>query len=215
MKPIDYVLIVALALVVLVGCAQVREVQVESAPVDGESADVPPSIREPDRVSQLALGTLKLEDTENAVTPAQAAELLPLCRMLVSGSPQSDAETYAVLEQIEGTMSGPQLAAINMMELEKEDVQAWMQEQGLAMPAPLNGPGSADGQGGPGMLQNLSEEERAKMREEFQNMSAEERATRMVERPEGDTGARPGGDMRQSNALFSYLVEFLVERAAA
>jgi hypothetical protein len=131
-----------------------------------------------------------------------------------------------------------------MMELENEDVQAWMQEQGIAMPAPptdQQGPtasqqdpaasqqdpaaGQQDpaagqgGVGGPGALQDFSEEDRAKMREEFQNMTADERATRMdemgIERPEGGAGARPGGGMGPSNALFGYLVEFLIERAAA
>ena len=117
-------------------------------------------------------------------------------------------------------MSGPQLAAINAMELAGGDVQAWMLEQGINMPAPTDGLANVNG---PGALQNLSEEERARMREEFQNMTAEERATRMaslpaeardVERPEGGAGARPGGGIGQSNALFGYLVEFLTERAA-
>jgi hypothetical protein len=217
MKPIDYVLILALALVVLVGCAHVQESQLESVPSSGDNSEAPPSRRGPDRASQLALGMLKLEDTESAVTAAQAAELLPLWRMIASGSLTSDTETNAVLKQIEGLMNGPQLAAINVMELENGDVQAWMQEQGLAMPASSGGQGSMGGQGGPGALQNLSEEDRAKMREEFQNMTAQERATRMaemgIERPEGGAGAGPGG-MRQPNALFGYLVQFLAERAA-
>jgi hypothetical protein len=177
--------------------------------------------------SQLALGTLKLEDTKNEVTLAQAAELLPLWRMIEGGSLKSDTETSAVLRQIEEKMSGPQLAAINMMELGNEDVRDWMQEQGLTMPAPSTSrqgstaaqgtAGSQDSQGGPGALQSLSEEDRAKMREEFQNMTAKERATRMaemgVERPEHSTGARPSGGMGPANALFGYLVEYLAGRA--
>jgi hypothetical protein len=75
----------------------------------------------------------------------------------------------------------------------------------------------------PGTMQNLSEEERTKMREEFSSMSAEERATRMaemgVDRPEGQeggaVGARPaGGAGRQANVLLGPLVELLTERAA-
>ena len=115
MKPIDYVLIVALALVVLVGCGQVQETQVESVPSSGESAAAPSDVRGAESATRLALGTLKLEDTDNAVTPAQAAELLPLWRMIEGGSLKSDTETSAVLKQIEGKMSGPQLAAINVM----------------------------------------------------------------------------------------------------
>jgi hypothetical protein len=220
MKTIDYVLIVTLALAVLVGCGQVQETQAESAPSGGEGSEAPSSLRGIEPVTQLALGTLKLEDTEYAVTPAQAAEALSLWRMIASGSLKSDTETDAVLKQIEGAMSGPQLAAINAMELEGRDVQAWVQEQGVEMPAPPSGQGNGNG---PGALQNLPEEDRAKMREEFQNMSAEERATRMaslpteaqgVERPEAGAEARPGG-MRPSNALLGYLVELLSTRAAS
>jgi hypothetical protein len=136
----------------------------------------------------LALGMLKLEGTENAVTPAQAAVLLPLWQMVQSGSLQGDAETQAVLKQIEGQMSEAQLAAIEAMGLTWQDMQTWMQEQGIEMPTP------PAGQGGPGALQNLSEDERARMREEFQNMSPEQRATRMaemgVQRPQQGQGSR-------------------------
>jgi len=218
MKPIDYVLIVVLALVVLVGCGQVQEIQVETAPSSGENSETPSSLRGLEPVTRLALSTLKLEDTESAVTVAQAAELLPLWRMIEGGTLKSDTETNAVLKQIEGLMSGPQLAAINSMVLENEDVQAWMQEQGVEMPVLPFGQGGPAGQGGPGALQNLSAEERTKMREELSNMSAEERATRMaemgIERPDGGAAARPGGGLGQSNALLGALIELLTERAA-
>jgi hypothetical protein len=126
---------------------------------------IPEDSNETDRLRSksailLALGTLKLEDTGSAVTPAEAAELLPLWRTIATGSLQSDAETNAGLTQIEGAMSGPQLAAINAMELEGGDVQVWVQEQGIAMPAPPGGQGNSSG---PGALENLSEGERAKM----------------------------------------------------
>jgi hypothetical protein len=220
MKAIDYVLLLSLALIVLVGCGQVQEIQVESAPSSGQSSEVPPGVQGAASVTQLALGTLKLEDTENAVTPTQAADLLPLWRMIAGGSLKSDTETNAVLKQIEGEMSGPQLAAIKAMELVGGDVQAWMQEQGIRIPAPPEGRGSSNG---PGALQNLSEEDRAKMREEFQGMSAKERATRMaslsaeargVGRPDGGAGARPGGGLGPTNVLFDYLVKYLTKCAA-
>jgi hypothetical protein len=181
-----------------------------------------------DPVSRLALGTLKLEGTENALTAAQAAELLPLWKLIEGGSLQGEAETNALVQQIEGVMDDAQLAAIDGMGLTFEDTRAWMEEMGIEMPAGPTGPGAPTGTGGPGALQNMSEEERAKMREEFQNMSAEERATRMaslpteargIERPEGNPGtgpgARPGGGSRQGNALLAFLVELLTERAAA
>ena len=72
----------------------------------------------------------------------------------------------------------------------------------------------------------MSEEERTKMREELQNLSQEERATRMaemgVQRPEGGGGGfdpnnRPGGRAGGAGGLkllFRPLIDLLTERAA-
>jgi hypothetical protein len=218
MKAIDYILILALATTVLVGCSAAPEAQTESIAPSGEQTSVSSGARGLDPINRLALGTLELEGTEHALTAAQAADLLPLWKMIQGGSLQGDTETNAVIKQIEGKMSAEQLAAIDGLELTYEDIRAWMEAQGIEMPAP------ASGQGGPGALGDLSEEERAKMREEFQNMSAEERATRMaemgIERPGGQgqgggTSVRPGGGAGgQSSALLGPLVELLTERAA-
>jgi hypothetical protein len=124
-----------------------------------------------------------------------------------------------VTKQIEGKMTASQLAAIEAMGLTMEDMQAWMQEQGIEMPAP------PQGQGGPGAVGDLSDEERAKMRQEMQSLTPEERATRMaemgIERPQGGTGmqggapggSRPGG-ARGGNVLLEPLIQLLTERAA-
>jgi hypothetical protein len=94
--------------------------------------------------SQLALGTLELDGTENAVTPEQARTLLSLWQALQAGSLQSDAETNAVLAQIERAMTPAQLAAIAAMQLTVQDLGTWMQEDG-------GGPGwSGDGAPGAG-----------------------------------------------------------------
>ena len=173
-------------------------------------------------VNGLALGTLKLEDTADALTAAQAGELLPLWQMIEGGSLQGDAETEAVLKQIEGRMTEAQLAAIEGMELTWQDIGDWMQEQGIEMPARPEGQ-----QGGGGAFQTpggVSEDERAKLREEFQNMTQEQRATRMaemgVERPRGQgggpgaQGGRPGGGMGGGNVLLESLITMLSDRAA-
>jgi hypothetical protein len=59
------------------------------------------------------------------------------------------------------------------------------------------------------------------MREEFQNMTSQERATRMaemgIEQPEGegiDSAALPGGGRGVSGLLLDPLVELLAGRAA-
>ena len=183
----------------------------------------------PDKVSGLALGTLRLEGTENAVTPAQASELLPLWTIVQGGSLQGQAETDAVLKQIEAKLTESQRAAVDAMGLTFQDVGTWMQEQGVEMPTRPAEQG-APGQGGPGAFQNTSEEERTRLREEFQGLTQEQRATRMaslpseargIQRPEGGGqrgapgapggfGGRAGG----SNFLLGPLIELLTKRAA-
>ena len=181
--------------------------------------------------TRLALGTFRLEETEHAVTPEQAAAMLPLWKAIQSGSLQGAAETEAVLKQIEGVMDGGQLAAIDEMALSFEDVGAWMESPsakalGIELPTPPAGqrPGDA-------AFQNVSEEERQKLRQEMENLSPEQRATRLaemgMERPQGGgpgvgpggTGGGPGGrpagfvGRGGGNFLVDPLVELLSERA--
>jgi hypothetical protein len=218
MRTVFWVLVVAV--LAFAGCKKAEPTPTAGVGLPGPAAGGP---RDMDGTNRLALGTLKLEGTKEAVTPAQAAELLPLWEIVQGGALQGDAETQAVLKQIEGTMTEAQLTAIEGMELTWQDMGAWMQEQGTEMPARPEGQ-----QGGPGGFQDMTDEERAKMREEFQNMTAEQRATRMAEmgfeRPEGSApgggqGLGPGGRTNRGgagrfNVLLDPLIELLKERAA-
>jgi hypothetical protein len=97
--------------------------------------------------SRLSVGTLMLEDTEYAVTPEQAEELLPLWQMLRTSQESgtaSEAESEAILEQIQDVMTAEQLAAIE--EMGQEDIAELMQDIGTAR-GPRE-PGE-DGGGGP------------------------------------------------------------------
>ena len=87
---------------------------------------------------------------------------------------QGGAETEAVVKQIEGLMTEEQLAAIEAMDLSREDLETWMGEQGIEMAAAPGGQRA-------GALGGMSEDERAKLRGELQNMTDEQRATRMAE----------------------------------
>ena len=81
---------------------------------------------------KLPAGTLLLEDTDLAVTPEQAKELLPLWQMLRAlqgSSTASQVETQAVLDQIQGAMTPEQLAAIE--EMDQEDMRALFEELGM------------------------------------------------------------------------------------
>ena len=176
--------------------------------------------------SQLALGTFQLQGTENAVTPALAKSLLPLWQAIQGGTLQSDAETNAVLKQIEGAMTAEQLAAIAAMQLTFEDQGTWMQEQGVNF-RPVQG-----AQGGQGSFADLSEEERASMRATrqaggeggfgqgggqggFADMSEEERAnSRATAEASGMTfGSRGGARQGQIVFLAEPLVELLTQLA--
>lgn len=97
----------------------------------------------------LILGTLKLEDSGQDVTPEQAADLLPLWKVywsLVDSDTTAQAEIDALLGQIEDTMTPEQMKAINEMGLTPQDSFAIMQEMGLDMRASRQ-PGSTTGSG--------------------------------------------------------------------
>lgn len=177
-----------------------------------------------DNVSRLIVGTLRLEGSDSAVTPEQAVKLLPLWTLIRGGALTTDAETNAVIKQIEGQMTEAQLAAIDALGLTMEDVMAWMQEQGIEEMAAFDDvPG--DGQGAPAGMPEMSGQEREQMRERFENMTEEERAQAMAEggfqRPEGaPDGQPPAGDrqrmggMRGGNVMLEPLIALLTERAA-
>lgn len=89
--------------------------------------------------TQLIVGTFKLEETENAVTAEQAAELLPLwqtMQVLSQNDTVAKQETKALVTQIQETMTVEQMQAITAMKLTREDMMAVMQEQGMAMGGP-------------------------------------------------------------------------------
>ena len=92
------------------------------------------SVREIPLSSKLAIGTLKLEDTEFAVGSGQASDLLPLwqvLRSLTESDSTSQEEVNALVEQIQETMTSDQLAAIDAMDLTGENFFAIMQEMDI------------------------------------------------------------------------------------
>ena len=187
--------------------------------------------------NQLMLGTLLLEETEHAVTPDQAKTLLPLWQALQGGGVTIQKEIDAVLKQIEAAMTSEQLQAIAAMQLTLEDLQAWMEEQGMGGGAPGAGPGgggdmsdeereaaraTAQASGSGGMPPGGGEmpPEMATRRAEFESMTDEEReAARATMQagggfPGGGPGGAPGGAPggRQANFLLRPLIELLEER---
>lgn len=93
--------------------------------------------------TQLALGTLLLEGTEQAVTPEQARTLLPLWQALQGRRIQDEAEMQAVFRAIEQAMTPEQLRAIASRRLTTEDLARWMTEHRPAFPQVTPGTGWA------------------------------------------------------------------------
>ncbi len=84
--------------------------------------------------NQLALGTIKLEESAQAVDEAQAAELLPLWQAyqsLTESNITADAEIDALLNQIQGGMTTEQLQAIAAFALTNEDIAAMLESGAL------------------------------------------------------------------------------------
>ncbi len=184
--------------------------------------------------NQMMLGILRLEETEHAVTSAQAAAMLPLWQALQSGSIQNQSERVAILRQLEGQFTQPQVEAISALQLTFADMNDWAEANGIELPQfGQGGQGSQGGQGrqsaaagrgGPGgIFADMSEEERAAFRQEMQNMSPEQRTERLqelgveipanagAEGPQaGQAGPRAGG---RFGILMTPLIELLQARA--
>jgi hypothetical protein len=96
--------------------------------------------------AQLAVGTLMLEGTQNAVTTEQAQELLPVWQMyqsLESSGTAAQVEIDTVLKQLQGAMSTAQLTAIQEMKLTPDSMMELAQQQGFGRG--LAGGGGAGG----------------------------------------------------------------------
>jgi hypothetical protein len=106
-------------------------------------------------VIQLAVGTLKLEGTGQAVTASQAAQLLTLWegyQSISKSDTSSQEELDALVKQIQGVMSSEQIQAINAMNLTDQTVSDAMQSMGSSTDAsaPVSTPGSSTIQAAPG-----------------------------------------------------------------
>lgn len=89
--------------------------------------------------SKLAIGTLSLEGTKNAVTAEQAKTLLPLwkaMKSLSSSSTASNDELTALYQQIQDAMTSDQIAAIKALTLKQEDMQALAKKYNVTLNQP-------------------------------------------------------------------------------
>lgn len=188
-----------------------------------------------DEAGQLALGTLKLEGTDHAVTPEQAEGQLPLWQALRSGSLQSEEETEAVLKQIKAKITDQQFNEIAGMRLTSEDIGTWAEDHGFAYRQGER-PGQDYGEHGfgqEGSLEDLPAEMQEMLREQFggelpspeqleelggqyMNLSPEEREARRATAEAGGQGfGGPdfGPGRGASFMLLNPVINLLTERA--
>jgi hypothetical protein len=130
MKKLTFLLITLLALT-LTACNAASDSTEVAA-----SSQTDPSAQTLSGPTLLVLGILKLDGTDQAVTPEQAAELLPLWQVygeLTTSDTAAQAETDALLQQIEDALTVEQMKAINEMGLTPQDMMTAMDELGLGM----------------------------------------------------------------------------------
>ena len=147
--------------------------------------------------NQLALGTLKLEGTANAITAEQAKELLPLWQAIVAlsgNTTTAEEELTAVQNQIAAALQPAQLQAIGALQLTTTQLNAFYAEQGIVMPTPVPGVTKVPGSGS-----SVSQ--------------ADKEATRTAAEASGAVVGTGAGQAAKT-ALFDAVIELLTTRAA-
>lgn len=94
-----------------------------STPINATNGNLPTA-------TQLVLGSLKLENTDYAITAEQATELLPMWQVyeqLLGSDTAAQEEIDALTEQIQETMTANQMQTINDMQLTQQDMFTAMQ----------------------------------------------------------------------------------------
>jgi hypothetical protein len=152
--------------------------------------------------SQLALGTIQLEDSDLALSKEQANALLPLWQALLvleSSDTTAPEELTAVQNQIILGMNDQQLAAISTMQITNMDLTTFYADQGLVVSTP-----SADSEsGGMGQNTDMTTEER-----EAYRATAEAQGT-----PVGESSGGSSGQDRK-NVLTETVIAQLTEIAS-
>ena len=137
--------------------------------------------------TQLALGTLMLEDTDQAIAAGQASQLLPVwqaLRSVLASQNPAQAEIDALLKQVEKTLAPEQVTAIRDMQLTQSSLLEWARDNGLQFGGP---PGTEGGvPGGP-----FSAELRATIQAGGE-LPPEVQATIEARRAQGGFGPRGG-----------------------
>jgi hypothetical protein len=179
--------------------------------------------------TQIALGTMKLDDTDLAITAEQATKLLPLwetLQVLYNSDTAAKQEIEALSTQIQETMTDEQMQAITAMSLTRQEMFSIMQAQGAGVGNgrqnnnsqqsgnSSNNRGSGQGGFGPGAGGPPPDERGFAGGPGFggggqgQNLSAEQVATAQAARQAGNGNRIP-------TPLVNALIEFLKKKAGS
>ena len=138
--------------------------------------------------SQLAYGTIKLKDSPNVITPAQAKTLIPLWQAVIALSGDETTATEeltAVQDQITQALTPAQIQAVAEMKITNAELNTFYAQFGVVLPTPVPGVTKVPGSG-------KTEEEKAASR-----------ATAAA------AGLTTGTGMTAKNLLFEKVIEYL------
>jgi hypothetical protein len=165
------ILLASLLMVTLAACSLLPAQAQTTANQSGQQNPISAGITEKTPIeSKLALGILKLEGTNLAVTADEAKTLLPLwkgLKALESSNTTAPEELTALYQQIQAAMTPEQVQAIQKMTLSQADLQTMMKNLGIQ----FGGPGGGTGQS---------------------TLTASQRATRTAGRTQGSQGGGGG-----------------------
>jgi len=155
--------LLALAALLLGACGGAAKPQNSASASSGTSLDISYENALPVR-NQLLLGTLRLDEGAHPLSATQAATLLPLwqgVRGTMNSGAAAQAESDALLKQIEAALTAEQRADIRGWKLTQADLQAWATSQGIAVGTGNAAASGGMGSGVPGSGQTLTTEARA------------------------------------------------------
>lgn len=190
MKRHSLLLIVSLIALIVSACAPSAPAAV-AAPTSAAAAVL--DITYPDAASlrsQLAYGMIKLKDSPNAITPAQAKTMVPLWQAVIALSGDettASEELTAVQDQITETLIPAQLQAIAEMRITNAELNTFYAQYGVVLPTPIPGVTKVPGSGS-----SKTEEEKA--------------AARATAEASGQT---TGTGMTAKTLLFEKVIEYL------
>jgi hypothetical protein len=194
-----FVIILSLAVMVAACGAAPAPAQPATAPAAASSGGLVENY--PDALSvrnQLALGSLRLEGTANAVTAAQAAKLLPLwqaLKTLAANSTSATEEVTAVQNQISAAMTPAQISAIASLKLTNAMLQTYYVEIGVSVASTPE----------PGVTPQSSS---------FKDLPPEQREAAKATAQAQGTPVGGGSSSAKKDALLDNVIQLLTNRAA-